>query len=253
MVYRVTQSLAELGKPHTAPPQNLQTTIMRSVGGLTTKTSTRTPRARAGSAPPNSKGSVVPYKPLFSDPRARLWPSDAFAVERSLLLNLRPVSCRRRRQVALRLDCRAAWRRLDCTGFERRRSTAALPATSSVVIITCPARACIRGSAADLPASGSIRDAQVTAQSRRFWICSRTPDVDRCRRQTGMRKRLDKVPCCSCRTEHREPALRSACSACIVCTHSTRCGDCESRLQPDCERSCGLTDSNISGVGGRSE
>ena len=74
LVYRVTQSLAELGKPHTAPPQNLQTTIMRSVGGLTTKTSTRTPRARAGSAPPNSKGSVVPYKPLFSDPRARLWP-----------------------------------------------------------------------------------------------------------------------------------------------------------------------------------
>ena len=122
-----------------------------------------------------------------------------------------------------------------------------------VVIITCPARACIRGSAADLPASGSIRDAQVTAQSRRFWICSRTPDVDRCRRQTGMRKRLDKVPCCSCRTEHREPALRSACSACIVCTHSTRCGDCESRLQPDCARTCGLTDSNISGVGGRSE
>ena len=138
LVYRVTQSLAELGKPHTAPPQNLQTTIMRSVGGLTTKTSTRTPRARAGSAPPNSKGSVVPYKPLFSDPRARLWPSDAFAVERSLLLNLRPVSCRRRRQVALRLDCRAAWRRLDCTGFERRRSTAALPATSSVVIIHLP-------------------------------------------------------------------------------------------------------------------
>ena len=91
LVYRVTQSLAELGKPHTAPPQNLQTTIMRSVGGLTTKTSTRTPRARAGSAPPNSKGSVVPYKPLFSDPRARLWLL-AFAVERSLPLNLRPVA-----------------------------------------------------------------------------------------------------------------------------------------------------------------
>ena len=125
--------------------------------------------------------------------------------------------------------------------------------SSGSVIITCPARACIRGSAADLPASGSIRDAQVTAQSRRFWICSRTPDVDRCRRQTGMRKRLDKVPCCSCRTEHREPALRSTCSACIVCTHSTRCGDCKSRLQPDCARSCGLTDANISGVGGSSK
>ena len=67
-----------------------------------------------------------------------------------------------------------------------------------------------------------------------------------------MRKRLDEVPCCSCRTEHREPALRSACSACMLCTHSTRCGDCESRLQPDCARSCGLTDANISGVRGSS-
>ena len=124
---------------------------------------------------------------------------------------------------------------------------------SSVVLITCPARACIRGSAADLPASGSICDALVTAQSRRCWIRSRTTDPDRCRRQTGMRKRLGKVLCCSRRTEHREPALRSTCSACIVCTHSTRCGDCKSRLQPDCARSCGLTDANISGVGGSSK
>ena len=88
-----------------------------------------------------------------------------------------------------------------------------------IQIITCPARACISGSAAEHPASSSIRDAQVKAQSRRCWIRSRTLDAG------GERECVnDSTKFCAVRAEQRNASLapaRSACSACIVCTRST--------------------------------